>query len=276
MMMNRSSILAGFTAVLLSGGSAVGADLGGMRGGSMKDTGYMPSIHQGSPTGLYLRGDFGFASNDVGGLFEAPNYDLSRIAIDRNWTYGGGVGWYVSKNVRVDFTLDHRNDADVRGSVDHLAATVRGERQFAVNNLVGLFNVYYDFDLRSHFTPYVGVGLGFARNKSTAGSIAIDPHPTSGCAATPPTATCEATFNGAEKWNAAGALMAGLSARLHDRVFLDAGYRFLYTGGAQTGDVAIRSTDLATGIVTPGSSAGISVHDMYAHEFRVGVRINTR
>jgi opacity protein-like surface antigen len=275
-MMKRSSILAGLGLALMST-SALAADLGGMRGGSMKDTGYMPPIHQGSsPSGLYLRGDFGFANNDLGGLFEVPNYDLSRTAIDRNWTYGGGIGWYFNRNVRMDFTLDQRNDADIRGSVDHLAATVRGERQFAVNNLVGLFNVYYDFDMRSHFTPYIGVGVGFARNKTTAGSVAIQTHITDNCAGAAPTHTCQATFDGAEKWNAAGALMAGISARLHDRVFLDAGWRGLYTGDAHTGDVNITNTEIATGTISTGKSGAIAVHDMFSHEFRVGLRINTR
>ena len=44
---------------------------------------------------------------------------------------------------------------------------------FGVKNMVALANLYYDFDTRSHFTPYLGVGLGFARNTTSAGHVNI-------------------------------------------------------------------------------------------------------
>jgi opacity protein-like surface antigen len=257
----RGPILAGLAAALLSTTSAMAADLGGLRGGSIKDDHYMPPIHHGSAgTGLYFRGDFGWAHQGISGMYEPPNYELSRTRIDRTTTFGGGVGWYFSQNVRADFTLDHRRDADLRGSVTDPLATVQGERQFKVSNLVGLFNLYYDFDNRSHFTPYIGVGVGFARNKTSSGTIVT---------ACP--LACTAEFDGATEWHAAGAIMAGFSARLRDRLFLDAGYRFLYMGDSKTGDIRITS-----GGPGPTTAPDPKVFDQHAHEFRVGVRWNTR
>jgi opacity protein-like surface antigen len=265
--------LAGFGLALLTSTSVMAADLNGMRG--MKDAGYMPPIHQSTQTGLYLRGDIGWAQNEVGSMYEPPIYDLYGVGAGRSTTYGGGIGWYFSKNVRADITLDYRGDASLRGTVSDPFATVQGERQFGMNNLVGLVNVYYDFDLRSHFTPYIGVGLGFSRNRTTFGTVAIAPS-VGPCSGPAPTTTCEADFDGATTYSAAGALMAGFSAKLHDRVYLDAGYRFLYMGDAKTGDIRTRSTDLVTGVVTNGSAADPYVNDIHAHEFRVGLRFNTR
>jgi opacity protein-like surface antigen len=277
----RGAILSSIAALALSSASAVAADLNnGPMKGSIKD-GYHPVSHA-RPANFYLRGDFGWGHNDLGSIHELPNYDLTQTSIGKNHLFGLGVGYYFSRNVRGDFTLDWRSAQHVRGSVLDGAATVQGERSFDVKNLVGLFNIYYDFDIRSHFTPYIGVGLGFARNRTTAGSIGVlttaadpcDPGYAGG-----PIATCAADFDGASKWNAAGALMAGFSARLHDRLHLDAGYRFLYVGDARTGDVRIThtatgATPLPTGL--PTGASGLTVNDLSAHEWRVGLRWDIR
>lgn len=252
----RGAILAGTAAILMSSASAMAADLGGMKGGSIKDGGYVTEPMPSRPAGLYLRGDFAWASQDLGGIYEPPMYDLHTTSLASTTSWGGGIGYYFTKNIRGDFTLDWRRGADVRGTVSDPMATVQGERQFSVKNLVGLFNVYYDFDIRSHFTPYIGVGLGFARNTTSAGTVAVT------CG------TCTADFEGATEWNAAAALMAGFSARLHDRLHLDAGYRFLYTGNAHTGDI----TTVCASVCTGGTSADPKVSDMTAHEIRVGLR----
>ncbi len=252
----RGAFLAGTAAILLSSASAMAADLGGMKGGSIKD-GYVPvETHHGRLSGLYLRGDFAWASQDLGAIYEPPAYDLHSTSISSTTSWGAGIGYYFSKNVRADFTLDWRREADVRGTVSDINATVQGERQFGIKSMVGLFNVYYDFDIRSHFTPYIGVGLGFARNTTTHGTVAVT------CG------TCTAEFEGATEWNAAAALMAGFSARLHDRLHLDAGYRFLYMGNAHTGDINV----VCASVCTSGSSADPIVSDLSAHEVRVGLR----
>lgn len=266
----RGALLAGTAALLMSSASAFAADLGGMKGGSIKDGGYVQAEPHARLGGLYLRGDFGWASQDIGSMYEPPAYELSNKSISSTTMWGAGIGYYFSRNVRGDLTLDWRNNADVRGSVTDGLATVQGERQFGVKNLVGLMNVYYDFDLRSHFTPYIGVGLGFARNTTSSGSVAI-----SGCDALDALGqpACQADFEGATKWNAAGALMAGFSAKLHDRLHLDAGYRFLYLGDSHTGDIritrAVGSTVTGPG---PTSTPDPFVYDQHAHEVRVGLR----
>jgi opacity protein-like surface antigen len=270
-MTNRGLILAGLAALLLGSASAQAADLGGMKGGSIKDGGYTPQMVDNGGARWYLRGDYSHAWQGLGSMTEPPNYDLSMTSIANTNAFGFGIGHYFSKNIRGDITLDWRREAAARGSVLDDKATVQGERQFGISNVVALANLYYDFDTRSHFTPYIGVGLGFARNTTKAGSVAIAYNPAYACADVT-VATCSATFEGATQTNAAGALMTGFSARLHDRLHFDAGYRFLYMGGAHTGDIKTTSKVVASGVVTNGTSADPLIHDLYAHEFRVGLR----
>ena len=258
------SALAATALVLTSTAGAFAADL---NGGSIKDSGYMPPMAQ-RASGLYLRGDFSAGWTDFGSMTEPPAYTLSDARIGNSRYWGGGIGYYFSPNVRGDLTLDGSNTASARGTVHDGVATVQGERQFGVKHLVGLANLYYDFDMRSRFTPYLGVGLGFARNTTTAGSINII-----GCDTGPTGApNCAANFDGAAKTNAAGALMAGFSAKLGDRWSLDAGYRFLYLGDAHTGDIMI--TRAAPVVGAPASTPDPVIHDMYDHQFRVGLRMD--
>ena len=261
----KSSILAGL-AVLLTG--TAGADAADLYGGSIKDGAYArPALA--NPARIYLRGDYTYASQGLGGIAEVPSYELSQTSLGNTHAYGAGIGVYVSPSVRLDFTYDWRGRADLRGNVIDGAATVEGTRKFGVKSDVALFNVYYDFDSRSRFTPYVGVGLGFARNRTTDGTVDILVRDTDPCI-DPTVATCSAGFSGATKWSAAGAVMAGFSAKIHDRLHVDAGYRFLYLGDAHTGDVVITRSPVVDG--APTSSPNLRVSDMHAHEFRVGLR----
>ena len=256
------SVLAATAALLASSAGAFAADL---YGGSIKDNGYVPTTTS-RPTMFYARGDFSYSSNDFGGLSEEPNFRHSSTHFGNSSSWGGGLGMYFSPNVRGDLTLDWSNTGSMNGTlVAGTFATVPGERRFGVKHMVGLANLYYDFDARGRFTPYLGVGVGFARNTTTAGVVDV-----SGCAST----TCSAQMDGASKTNAAGAFMAGFSAKLHDRWSLDAGYRFLYTGDAKTGDINITRNPVSPG--SPDSTPAVHVNDMYAHQFRVGLRMDLR
>jgi opacity protein-like surface antigen len=274
-MMNKSALLAAAALSLMGTVSANAADL---NGGSIKDgpVAYaQPAIA--SAARMYLRGDFSFANQDLGSIYEPPAYTLSSPTIGRTHGFGAGAGMYYGSNVRLDFTYDWRSNADVTGDIIDGAATVQGKRRFGVKSDVALFNVYYDFDAHARFKPYLGVGLGFARNRTANGTIDIvypAGNPCDPAALPAPTATCSASFEGKTEWSAAGALMAGFSAKLHDRMHLDAGYRFMYMGDAHTGDVVITRTAVGGGPAPagPAGSPDPKIFDLTAHEFRVGVR----
>jgi opacity protein-like surface antigen len=248
----------------LTGALALGAAclLGGLDaghaadlyGGSIKDGGYRPAIAA-SPT-WYVRLDGGYAGHDTPVMVEDGIYDLLSPKIESTWTLGGGIGRYFTSTIRGDITYDHRFDADVSARMGAPGATYPGTRRFGLESDVILANLYYDFDLRRHFTPYVGVGLGAVYHRINAGKT-ID-----GCG------TCTSTINEASNWHVAGALMAGFSVALRDRMYIDAGYRFLYLGETKAGNI---TTTLNT-----NTSRGPTVEDIHAHELRLGLRYDIR
>jgi opacity protein-like surface antigen len=260
------SLIAGLTS-LAGVAAANAADLGR---GSIKDSGYeAPQMSR--PAMFYARGDFTYSANGYNEFTELPNYSQTQTSMGASRGWGFGFGMYFSPNIRGDLTLDWLGKSEVRGTINEINATVQGERQFGLRNVVGLANLYYDFDTRSRFTPYLGVGLGFSRNTTTAGMIVIND-----CAASYGgiAAGCAATNEGASQTSTAGALMAGFSAKLGDRWSLDAGYRFLYLGDAKTSDYKI--TRIANNPAYPQTLTPVTVHDIYAHQFRVGMRMDVR
>ena len=247
----------------LAAGSAVSAMAADLYGGSIKD-GYMP-VPTVAPSSWYIRGDVSHSRYDRPTMIESGRFDLTGAEIDNQWAAGLGVGYYFSKSVRADLTWDYRFETDARGTVPFgpgpgPLVNFPGERSFGLKSNVFLANLYYDFDLRSRFTPYVGIGLGFANNKTTTGSV-------------PDNCACGFTnvvIEGASKWSVAGALMSGFSYNVRDRLHLDAGYRYLYLGEAHTGLITGNGGGLG------GTDGDPAVKDIWAHEFRVGLRYDIR
>ena len=137
-----------------------------------------------------------------------------------------------------------------------------GQRVFGLKSDVFLANLYYDIDTRSRFTPYFGVGLGFAHNKTTNGTV-VD---------TGNIGFTNAVIAGDSKWATAGALMGGFSFAMRDRLHLDAGYRYLYVGDARTGLI----TGTVAPLQNPGNDGDPVVKDIWSHEFRIGLRYDIR
>lgn len=269
----RSALMLGVALVL---GSAAGVNAADLYGGSVKDVGYLPTPAP-APS-IYFRVDGGFAKYDRPGIVEDGVYDFTDARIGSSWTAGGGIGMYFTRNIRGDITYDHRFDADVNGTLADPNAPLPGYRHFKFSSDVVLANLYYDFDMGGRFTPYVGAGLGWARNKTTTGTVTpLDP-----CG-------CYGSVDAGSTNHVAGALMAGATWRLNGRqtvvsggstkdgpvyaetgrgLYLDAGYRFLYLGKVATGP----DRDDVGNIV----GRDPTVDSLHAHEFRVGLRYDLR
>jgi len=204
--------------------------------------------------------------HDTPELREFGVFSISETAIDKTWTLGGGIGLYLTRNVRADITYDHRFNADVTGFNRDGNSTFPGKYHFGLKSDVVLANVYYDFiGIHDHFKPYVGVGLGVTRNTTTDG--AIDDIGLSNCGC----GSFTASIPGASETHVAAAFMTGASLKLRDSLNLDAGYRLLYLGEAHTGQVS--------GAFSGGSTvtqADPVVRDIIGHEFRVGLRYDFR
>ena len=209
----------------------------------------------------YLRVDGSYGAFDTPNISENGIYDLTDSSIDNTWGIGGGIGVYFGRGFRGDITIDHNFDADVSATLGDTAATLPGGRNFNLTSTVGLANLYYDFDMGSRFTPYIGVGLGVTKNRTSAGTVTD----LCGC--------LSGTIDSGEETHAAGAVMAGFTVKLRERLSFDAGYRFLYLGEVATGPVNATFT-AAHG----GSAAGSTVandplvDEIHEHEFRFGLR----
>jgi opacity protein-like surface antigen len=284
----RKAIVLGAALLVGSASAASAADLGGYRGGSMKDSGsYAPQAVQSAGPAWYFRLDTGIARHDNPYMVEDSSVDLTSTHMGKAWTLGGGVGYYFNKHVRGDLTYDHRFKADVSGNrfdagqAGHVLAggaidpaygcatnaagvivagssSCHGTREFGLKSDVFLANLYFDFDCRCAVTPYLGAGLGVVNHKTTHGRVVDNAH---GAGVT-------GTIESGSSTHVAAALMAGFSFQVRERMNIDAGYRFLYLGETATG--AVR--DNAGPTIAPDPT----VEQIHAHEFRVGLRYDFR
>jgi opacity protein-like surface antigen len=201
--------------------------------------------------------------------------ELTNTHIDKNWTLGGGIGYYFNKNVRGDLTYDHRFKSDVSGTrydssqllgaaadcdpAAGIQSSCHGIRSFGLKSDVFLANLYYDFDCRCQFTPYVGAGLGFVRHHTSTGTVTDN---VNGLGVT-------GTIDSGSSTHVAAALMTGVSFQVRERMNIDAGYRFLYLGETATGAVRDNAN---RALIAPDPT----VEQIHAHEFRVGLRYDFR
>lgn len=144
-------------------------------------------------TGAYVFGDVG------------PNWlrDAHTSGVNTTYSYDTGpavvlgAGWGFGNGIRVEGELGHRGN-DVDNTVGHTSATSV------------MANALYDFDTGTRFTPYVGVGTGFAHirfHDVGAPGTSID--------------------GGDTEWAYQGIL--GLTYQLSDRWKADANYRYFGT-----------------------------------------------
>ena len=266
----RGAILLGSTLLLAA---SVSAHAGGMYDGSIKDGYASAPVYSPGPT-WYFRVDGGYGHYDDPIMIEDGINHLIDTEIEGHWNVGGGFGRYFTPNIRGDVTVEHRFETEVKGTLGNNAALLPGERRFGLSSTLVLANLYYDFDLRSRFTPYVGVGLGWVRHKTQGGVV------DGSCG-------CDGTVEGDSKDSVAAAFMAGaainlfrnrghadvvsvkdeyVAPRSSRNLYFDVGYRFLYLGEGTSGPVR--------GVVngTPEVSRDPTVEDIHAHEIRFGLR----
>jgi opacity protein-like surface antigen len=207
-----------------------------------------------SPRGWYLRGEVGYVGykRPEADLATQPSTsDLNRENLNNTAVIGAGLGYRFNANVRADMTLDHTFDDRFRGVAPApilTTASVTDSGQFQSSTF--MVNGYLDFRSMMGLTPYVGAGIGVARN-------VFSPH----VLTTYNPATGEETsenFAGGDTFSLAWALMAGVGYQLSSNFTLDLGYRYV-----SLGDVKTRSYD---------SDTGVDVESIGAHEVRLGVR----
>ena len=207
----------------------------------------------------------------TGALFES----FSGSHTKSTFSFGGGVGYYWSRNFRTDMTLEGRiqQDASVNGIYSY-EQDVTGNQvdgvtrdRTKISSGVMLFNAYYDFWRGGAFTPYVGGGVGFSINQLRRDFLneqyvcapggdpgdCVDPANFDDAVSASKT-TYTASF--------AAAAMAGFTYSITPVTMLDINYRYLYIGGS----------DLTMAI--GNASSTFSTGDIHEHQLRAGLRWN--
>lgn len=247
--------------VAFSSANAGGLTDRGMSG-SMKDA---PRVyHSGGVSRCYIRGDVGYS---VGGTsasaeMDSPNYATQGSGdedLDNAWLGEIGVGCGSgSRGFRGDLTLGYRGERDITGlKLDTPGVHFPGTFATKVSTLTAMANLYYDFGKMRNIVPYVGVGIGVAHHNMGDVSFALN-------AGSPVN-----NLQGSSQTNFAWALMAGAAYQISHRTVLDVGYRYI-----DMGDVKSQRGNMCNTCVGGGSQDRLSVDDITAHEFKVGLRIH--
>lgn len=202
-----------------------------------------PVVVQEFASGWYIRGDIGYRLNRFDGgssVFDT----ISAESINDAAVFGIGGG-YKSGWFRADVTIDYSGRATYQADVVPVLPGGQPGLATKIEAVTTLANIYADLGTWWGLTPYVGAGAGVSYMRTKEFYDAFDP-----------------TIRGenGNKWNFAWAAIAGLSYRLGANLLADASYRYLSLG------------DAVTGVNLLGNQ--LTVKDITAHEFRVGLRYN--
>lgn len=188
-------------------------------------------------SGWYLRGDIGYRTDvRIGEVYS--NVALpAGLRLDNIATAGGGGG-YKAGWFRSDITIDYSGRARFSS-----VSTPNGAYDAKVDTLVALVNVYADLGTWSGLTPYIGIGAGVA-------NFWVDAY-------APPNGPINPDKQ--SKADFAWAYIAGLAWSFAPRWSADFSYRYLNLGETT---------------FNPHLPNTLTLKDLTANEFRIGLRYN--
>jgi len=183
----------------------------------------------------YLRGDIGFTNQSVGSLFnvlDATAVDLVTVSKDFEAApfAGVGIGYKVNDHLRFDVTGEYRAGAtfhglQIYGTGAPPPASGTDEYTAVKTEWTFLANAYWDLGTWHNVTPFVGAGIGASYNQISGFTDVNTPNLGVAYGAT------------AGQWNLAWALYAGAAYQVTQNLTLEAAYRYIDLGNAQSGDL---------------------------------------
>jgi opacity protein-like surface antigen len=225
---------------------------------------------QGTSSPLYLRADVGYAwARDakirdnvsfVGGFLICGNGPCDTPGtlndIGDSYVLGAGVGYRVSPNIRTELALAYRGGFELdEPDAGAPPTTFRGR----IRSLSAMLQGYYDFDVGGPLKPYVGAGVGVARNKVKTIS-----------ATNPASATLPALFSnfqlaGDSDTSFAWFLGAGVGYAVSSGLTLELGYRYVDLGDLK---IPAQTVSFNPGPVSYDGAKG----QLKTHEVTLGFR----
>jgi opacity protein-like surface antigen len=159
-----------------------------------------------------------------------------------------GVGFKMLPFLRTDITASYRPDYNQNATNANTFLAQKSD----IKSLAAFLNFYFDIPTGPlPVTPYVGAGIGAARNE-TGTTSQFDPFTGN-----------TASVGGATKTSLAYQAMAGLSFPIFVGVAVDAGYHYVDLGHFTT----------AAGTTLNGAVGVAQTGRLKAHEFQLGLRV---
>ncbi len=223
-----------------------------------------PAVEAAAPVGVsgfYIRGQIGFSNHDVDEIFsdtfnqEGAHFTHLTDGFETGGIFGGGVGYRWNKHLRFDVTGEYRGKSTFHG-LDKYETDFDffGTNQYTSTHTgwLALFNGYVDLGTWWCFTPYVGGGIGWARNEVEE---FIDVNvPNHGVAFS----------KGGSESDFAWAIHAGIAYEVTPNLTIDFGYRYTDLGDARSG--TIHAYDGS------GSFPELEYKDLHSHDLMLSVR----
>ncbi len=226
--------------------------------------------------GWYIRGDVDYSLFKIRGAQYHAGGGLNTFTTaesDNSFSFGGGLGYQITKHLRADLTAEYNFKADFRGSTTG-DCTVAGNQPGSCTSvdtsshsmLLVMANAYADLGNYHGFTPYVGAGIGLANVKwSSLSNVATCTSAPADCDIALPgyvgsttTGSYSETHVGNSSWRGAWSVMAGASYDLTTKLKLDAGYKYTRVHGGPMFDYAV------AGNGTQGYDNGFNIHSVRA------------
>jgi opacity protein-like surface antigen len=287
--------MAKLKAVILAGGAALAASLLAMPNLAIAaDLLPPPPALEPAPPlaapefgGWYLRGDTGLGmQTGAKSIAISPNPLIGAPADAFNTFYNPttsaaglfdvGVGYQINNWLRMDVTAEYRGGSHfqvleqvgVPSTSSQFADFYRG----SLSSMVGMVNGYVDVGTWYGITPYVGGGVGVARNTLSGVTDTGFAYPGNGGGF--PTG---GFLDDGSKTNFAWAVMAGLGFNVTQNLKLDLGYRYLNLGKFTSGiSHCFNGTGQNGGFAAAncgGSGYTIaSTSNLTSNDFRLGLR----
>ena len=268
-MNTRISFAAGAIALACALTPAKAADIYAPSAGGLKDpvgeTTIIPdSIGYTETADWYIRADFGvnvMNAPDGSGNSEGTSYVIDGLDFDTLYSFSVGAGRYVTPNVRLGLDVEYRHDSKTNFDNGGIAAampelTNLGSIPLELSTTTLMLNAVYDFAPARRLSPYVGGGVGWAFHR-----LSFDGRTFSNGLGTGTLGNTDGTSN-----SFAANLMAGVSWKMRQGMFVDMGYRATYLGDAEI-DFDYNHPGAANDLRTK-----LKVEDMMSHEFKIGLR----
>jgi opacity protein-like surface antigen len=202
----------------------------------------------------YLRADFaaGFGTSPSVAVLGTNYADLIAGAVrsdsfEPSFTGGAGIGYVWGPYFRTDITVDVHSLMNTELAATTATQSLIDKTKFMSTIL--LANAYYDIRTGTAWSPYFGLGVGFAVNQVTRNLNYSD------------SVTDEFVSAGNRTTDVqfAGAAMVGVTYDISTLWALDVNYRFLHIGGSEVS-------------LKPDVTSSVAIGNLDEHQIRAGLR----